>query len=580
VRSFSRAAPLTTPAQYDARILVISADGNEVVLPAIKEALDYLGTPYTLWIASQHPGELTPDKLYSGAHASYQAVLLTTGNLAYNNGGNWTSALTPAEWSALWDFETTFGVRQVTWYTYPNADFGFAGTVTELDTTSAPLNATLTVAGKAVFPYLNASNPVQVRYAYCYRAPAAAANATALLVDGANNALALVHTYPDGRENLALTCDGAAYLQHTVTLSYGLLSWATRGLFVGYRRIYASAQVDDLFIEDDLYTGGIFRMNGTDMERTASWQSAFRANPLAANFRLDLAFNGEGAEPDYWTRDTLLAATARQQVNFKWISHTYTHLNLDAASYGETYGELAQNAATASRLRLSTFSGSALICPDVSGLANPEAMRAAKDQGIRFLVSDTSKPGEANPAPNLGIYNAKEPLILEIPRRPNNLFYNVTTPNQWRAEYNDFYRGFWGRDLSYAEMLDVLLLYLLRGEIDPWMFHQTNLRAYDGTHSLLSDLLDRTMAKYKARYTLPWVSPTMPDLGAEVALRTRLGAAGVTVTYGNGTITLTAQQDATVPVTGLQTPSASLYGGQYTSFVVVPAGQAVTLPLQ
>jgi hypothetical protein len=180
--------------------------------------------------------------------------------------------------------------------------------------------------------------------------------------------------------------------------------------------------------------------------------------------------------------------------------------------------------------------------------------------------------------------NGVQPSIFMIPRRANNLFYNVTNPSQWRAEYNALYRGYWGRDLTYAEILDkesdVLLMYLLKGENDPWMFHQSNLRAYDGTHSLLSDLLDRTMAKYKARYNLPWVSPTMSELGEEVALRTRLVTAGVTVTYGNGTITLTAQQDATVPVTGLRTSNATLYGGQYTSFVPLRAGQSVTLPLQ
>ena len=41
-----------------------------------------------------------------------------------------------------------------------------------------------------------------------------------------------------------------------------------------------------------------------------------------------------------------------------------------------------------------------------------------------------------------------------IPRRPTNLFYNVSTPDQWVTEYNDIYRSFWGRDLSYAEILD------------------------------------------------------------------------------------------------------------------------------
>src|SRR6266487_5526463 len=36
----------------DLRVLVIASDGNEADLPAIKQALDYLGTPYTVYFAS------------------------------------------------------------------------------------------------------------------------------------------------------------------------------------------------------------------------------------------------------------------------------------------------------------------------------------------------------------------------------------------------------------------------------------------------------------------------------------------------------------------------------------------------
>lgn len=42
---------------------------------------------------------------------------------------------------------------------------------------------------------------------------------------------------------------------------------------------------------------------------------------------------------------------------------------------------------------------------------------------------------------------------------------------------------------------------------------------------------------------------------------------------------ITAQQAATVPVTGLATPTAESCGGQPISHVAVAAGQTVTLPL-
>src|SRR5437667_946335 len=58
----------------DMQILVITADGNEANLPAIKQTLEYLGTPYTIYIATQTPGGLTPDKLGGGSHGYYQGI--------------------------------------------------------------------------------------------------------------------------------------------------------------------------------------------------------------------------------------------------------------------------------------------------------------------------------------------------------------------------------------------------------------------------------------------------------------------------------------------------------------------------
>src|SRR3982751_282347 len=59
----------------DMRVLVIAATGSEADLPAIITTLDYLGTPYTLHVAGNAPGALTADRLSSGCHANYQAVI-------------------------------------------------------------------------------------------------------------------------------------------------------------------------------------------------------------------------------------------------------------------------------------------------------------------------------------------------------------------------------------------------------------------------------------------------------------------------------------------------------------------------
>jgi hypothetical protein len=229
-----------------------------------------------------------------------------------------------------------------------------------------------------------------------------------------------------------------------------------------------------------------------------------------------------------------------------------------------------------------TYDPRALVTPDISGLSNPDAMSAAHDAGVRFVVSDTSRAGMDNPTPQTGISNWEEPDILMIPRRPVNLFYNVTTPTEWKNEYNYLYRSYWGRDLTYSEILDkesdVLLQYMLRGEADPWMFHQSNLRAYDLVHTLLGDLLDRTLDKYRRIFVLPVESPIQVTLGAFMADRMRFNNAGVRARMitGSNTITITATDPAVVPVTGLCTQSSEVYGGQCVTHVSITPGNPAT----
>jgi hypothetical protein len=101
-------------------------------------------------------------------------------------------------------------------------------------------------------------------------------------------------------------------------------------------------------------------------------------------------------------------------------------------------------------------------------------MRATFDAGIRFQVADTLGPRVRQPSPNAGIYNPLQPQILMIPRRPTTSSTTCRPPTSgWRSTTTST-GPFWGRDLSFAEILanesDVLAQYLLKGENDPWMF--------------------------------------------------------------------------------------------------------------
>ena len=117
-----RAAPLACG--LDLKLLVLSADGHEAVLPAITQTLDYLGTPYTLHVVSAQPGAITPAFLKSGCRGFYQGIIQTTASLAYSNGTVWGPSLKPAESDALIAYAAEFDVRQANWYAWPAATEG------------------------------------------------------------------------------------------------------------------------------------------------------------------------------------------------------------------------------------------------------------------------------------------------------------------------------------------------------------------------------------------------------------------------------------------------------------------------
>lgn len=581
----------------DMRLLVIAADGNEPDLAVIRQTLDYLGTPYQVYIATQSPGRLTPDVLSRGDHAFYQGIILTTGNLAYLHGSEWICALSPDELRTLRAFEARFGIRQLTWYTYPTPEYGFETPAAGVDTTSEPIRAGFTPAGRSLFSYVNTAYDLPIQGVYAYLAPPLVDEGVVpLLQDVAGNALALVRTDADGRQNLALTFDSNAFAMHSLILSYGLIYWVTKGLFVGERHIYLSAQVDDMLIGDrerraDLpcdspgsMSGLTFRMSGADLSTVVSWQESNRVWRVSAELRLTFAFNGCGSLPHNVDADTLLPEVIRLQDHFYWVSHTYDHEAMDDMDYAQAQREIQQNLVTAEQLGLTRFSPLCLVTPAVSGLNNPAVLQAAHDSGVRYLVSDASRQGQSSPSPNAGIFSSHQPALLAIPRRPTNLYYDVTTPEEWVAEYNCQYASHWGRDLTYEEILDresqAILLYLVLGDMQPIMFHQANLHTYERGRTLLSDLLDRTLAKYEQLLNVPISCPTMDELGRRMAARMQYNDAGITARFVPGQhVILSAQHPATVPVTGLASQWAECFGEHTVSYIQLEAGQLQTLPL-
>src|SRR5437660_904278 len=620
----------------DMNLLVVTNGKTESDYPAIKQILDYVGTPYDVLDMSVNTGGITSAMLSDGScHGYYQGVIFAYGAYVYTLPGM----------SILTSYEQTFGVRQLNWYMYPNNDFGFNypynGTISSAGTDSA----SFTSAGTTVFWYANTATPVAISNAYIYlgtplsaAALPAGASVTPLLTDASGNALSLLYTLGDGRQYLTQTFDSSPYLMHDLVLAYGLINWVTKGIFLGEYHVHAAAQVDDFFINGSEWIPGtpctnpithdrtppdatslpFFRINSADMTSLVAWQNKIQSDSLLANFKLTLAFNGVGTTgntdwPGLSTRgvanDDLTTNVQNYQQYFHWISHTYDHPNTlnglhksdpgadpDTPQVDSIDLEVLTNKYVANGtgqnldpdpsdsvkpIHLTDFNPANLITPGVTGLNDTLVPSYLVQDGISYVVTDTSVLGQANngsnPSPNVGIVNSYAPSLYEVPRHPNDIFFNAVNWADDQAEFSCIYNNpvqppF--NSFTAPQILDYVssgfVSNMLMGDMDPEMFHQNNLHDYDGQgHSLQSAPYDQTIGTVM-------LSGLAPAGGTQVTLSSSSASASVpasvTVAAGSTTATFTISTSA-VATSTVVTISAS-YGGLSTS-----ASLTVTPPL-
>jgi hypothetical protein len=511
----------------DMKVLVISAEGKAPSYLATTSILDQIGVPYDKMVlkgANATALQMVAGTLSDGAgNGKYQGVILETGDLAAFNQAtnNYPSALTAAQWAMLRQYQFDFGVRSATMYTRPAATidvnsapldltYGLTNAGPVISTDASPVTASFAPTGQQVFSYLNTANPISFKNApgttlTTYPStPVPSTTAIPLLLAKDNtNTLASIYIAPQGWQNLTLSADNNPELTHTLLLGYGVVNWVTKGVFLGERKIYMTAQPDDVFIPDDLWnvnwktattgTASVadWRNNATDYNSLAAWQTAFQAKPNMAAFRLEMPFNGVGyntTDSAYLKSgpDTLSAAVRANPNAFRWINHTWDHTSLNTTdpedpdfvtpTLQSITNQLFWNHEVATGLRsgnpnvpaalkvtFTNYNKNAFIQPDISGLQNPVFWEAAQNFGLQYILMDTSKAyANFDPprtvitlpdnttvlsviSPNTGFYSSLDtfvptnPRIFIIPRYPTNLFYNVSTPAEWVSEYNYIY---------------------------------------------------------------------------------------------------------------------------------------------
>ena len=243
----------------DMKVLVIldSVDGAANTNRVMTDTLEALGVPYDLLDVNGRD-TLVPmfaeADLWDGSnHGHYCAIFVST-DYVWTPQGRTTDALTSDEHDLIVAYERNFGVRQVTWNVspWPPTDYGLLWDDTTVPTDT--MTMTLTTLGQEVFNYLRPDVRLTITPTWHFLSDPypPTGETTPLLQDANGHTILAIFKPGDGWEHMVMTSS----MDHTVlppsnihahVLPYGMVNWATKGVFLGERHFYFAAQPDDIF---------------------------------------------------------------------------------------------------------------------------------------------------------------------------------------------------------------------------------------------------------------------------------------------------------------------------------------------
>jgi hypothetical protein len=613
------------------RALVIALDNDDFGLATWTSQLNQIGVPYDTLLARST--DLTAAQLLrADGGGRYNAILLSNNSLLFQDGsGNFVSGFTADEWNILWDYERTYHVRQATLYssygTFPE-DYCLRA-VSEGGIGDVAQNAVLTAAGAPVFDYLKASAQIPISLSYVYRNSIAAGCAATPLLTLGGNVVGVTTTSTDGRERAALTFSSNQFLTQTALLTYGLVRWATHGVFLGEQRHWINVDVDDWYNStDEMLPNGVlnsdpgYRNTTADVTNLVASQNSLRSTfPLAAGFKVNMAYNSADGQTSALrlclgsivVPNTLSGYTYCNRNEFRWINHTYDHQALNFTDYPTTFNEISQNLTRGAQLGL-TVPATVLKTPEYSGLgtynpdpndsinpptdhglgaSNPAVLQASTAAGVKYLHGNMSFASQRPSCFNCGIYHPLAPNLLIVPDWPTNIWYFSTTPDEETYFYNRYYGPgglfpFWPTNLTYPQIIDyesgVGLQHVMSGSAYSHTMHIGNVRRYAAGKTLAFDWLTAIVTKYSALYNVPLRNPQWTDLGQYAADRTAHFAAipaGDDAVWdrSTNTVTITKPAAGTVFLTGAKVTGFDQYGTDPISKLTLTANTPLTTPV-
>jgi len=446
------------------KTLILSTKGSTEAA-AVKLSLDSYGIKYDhieLKI-KELVGNLT---LYDEhKNPKYNMIVLTSGKLTQlDENFRWTSVLSDEQWAYIDQYEVDNKIRRITLSDTPDPVLGISIYDPDnwgSDKTQAMIKADNTIADE-MYAIAGIKPTAKLDTLGLYHTPMSIKNATVEVkpilyfeknnVYPENTIAALYMKLNDGRERLSFYFGFGDWSLNCIILNHIWINWGSRGIYNGFRRVYFTAHIDDVFLATELVDPKhnlvegteVFRTTTKDFDNIKKYQKEIsqKMNPGSV-FQVELAFNGNGIliEADYdkslnvfgerlvelefkkepgtgthnWPvqnyhfefKDSFLNKDPlypyfKQEANraeFYWSSHTFTHENLDNADIDDVDNEIRVNIEVAKKFGFvhednsheEWWSPGSIITPQISGLRNRDAIETFKKYGINSGTGDLSR---------------------------------------------------------------------------------------------------------------------------------------------------------------------------------------------
>ncbi|KAJ5692219.1 hypothetical protein N7462_001642 [Penicillium macrosclerotiorum] len=543
----SASATAISQASVAANILVIAKDDTSAKVAY--SGLNAYGIPYTALIVPQ-AGVSLPT-LNSSSGGNFGGIVVAS-EVSYDYGGTtgYQSALTTDQWNQLYAYQLAYGVRMVQYDVYPGPDYG--ATVVSGGCCDTGVEQEISFTDVSDFPTSGLRTGAGVSTEGLWHYPATVSDTTttkqiasfaANSVTASDSVAAVINNFSGRQQMVFFISFDTTWSATSNYLQHAWITWITRGLYAGYRRVNMNTQIDDMFLETDIYqpNGTTFRIRNEDLDNVRDWIPTILAKMNAGSVYFpEVGHNGNGnienssnTDAGYtacndgaieydspadtalefekplgtgtnlwpstptvydWTtgctqRDPLLQwwTTSSNLNSFGSISHTFTHEEQNNATYSDVYKEISFNQAWLKQngIDQSThFTANGIIPPAITGLHNGDALRAWWENGITNCVGDNTRPALLNTQNAMWPYWTVTSTdgfdgMQVNPRWATRIYYNCDTPSCTTQEWIDTSAGSGTFDDLLATEKADTMRHFFGLYHDGYMFHQANLRNAD-----------------------------------------------------------------------------------------------------